>query len=247
MNKNAIIIVIVLIVIFMIGGYFLLNKDKDQNQDAQQNEFDASNKPNEIDQSYSGSLEDLIKKGGSLKCVFEGKDESGNFSGTSYVGEGKAMQDMETVEGIEKTDIHVILADGWTYMWSSAQPDQGTKVYVNLSQQEEAELKHNFEKNKAELTKNNQISKDKFSYECSPWQVDNSIFEPPKNIVFKDIAEMTNISEQQIVDKLNLDANETNQNERAMTDCQSACGRKCGADADCLTSCYADCAGPAGF
>jgi hypothetical protein len=54
-------------------------------------------------------------------------------------------------------------------------------------------------------------------------------------------------SKQDNENKNEQSADETDQSERALTDCQSACGRKCGADADCLTSCYADCAGPAGL
>ncbi|MBU2036780.1 hypothetical protein KJ866_01050 [Patescibacteria group bacterium] len=195
MSKNTIIIVMALIVAGAAGGYLLLNKDTDQV--AQQNESD---------ESYSGSLMDLIKKGDSIKCDFEGEDESGSYSGIAYFSEGKARQDMETVEGTEKTDMHVILNGGWTYFWSSDQPGQGTKVYVDLSQQEEAEMNKRLEENRAKLTIYNQASQDGDSYKCSPWQADNLVFEPPTDVVFQDMAELTGIIEQstgQALDELN--------------------------------------------
>jgi len=56
------------------------------------------------------------------------------------------------------------------------------------------------------------------------------------------------ISENQDIENKNeQDANKTGQSERYITDCQSACNRSCGANADCVTECYANCRGATGF
>lgn len=140
----------------------------------------------EDEERISGSIEDLFKKGKPLKCSFSGEDEGVKLSGQMWVADKRARQDMQSEKDGVEEETHVIVDDKWTYFWTSMEPGKGIKMEIKESDEEVMELGKDI---KQEQKKIDEV-KEVFDYRCTSWQVDESKFEPPKDIEFVDLAAM---------------------------------------------------------
>lgn len=124
----------------------------------------------------SGTLAELMKKGGAYKCEVAVKPTQENAntesSGTVYVGGGKMRGDFSTVVaalGGKAVESHMISSEGYVYTWSDLMP-QGVKMKVDASGEAPA-----------------QQGMDAYTavdYRCSPWSVEESRFTVPSNVTF---------------------------------------------------------------
>ncbi len=81
-----------------------------------------------------------------------------------------------------------IMDKEWVYTWNNTTPT-GIKAKISDIPDTKNETQDYLENNKEEK---GQIidTKEKMDYKCSAWNVDNSKFELPKNIEFKDTSEI---------------------------------------------------------
>lgn len=134
-------------------------------------------------ESFSGSMQDLMALGSSIKCTFSGTDEGTEYSGVLYAAGKKARQDVEVIANGEKVETHVIVDDRWTYMWSSMNQHNGMKMYIDLTDEELREL--------GEEANNAYSDQEKeYNFQCLPWIVDSSKFVLPSDVEFTDLSEM---------------------------------------------------------
>ncbi|MCD4740409.1 hypothetical protein K8R43_04440 [archaeon] len=132
-------------------------------------------------ESFSGSMQDLIALGNSIRCTFSGSDDEVTFSGVIYVAGKKARNDVDaTVDG-KKISTHVIAEDKWFYTWSSMDPHNGIKMYINMTDEELKELGEGNPYAEQEVD---------YDFQCWPWIVDNSKFVLPSDVTFTDMSEM---------------------------------------------------------
>ncbi len=138
-------------------------------------------------EDFSGSMQDLLARGQSVKCTYGGETDDGDkFSGTLYIADNKARQDAEGEENGEIIEIHTIIDDRWVYFWTSHDPSKGMKMHIDQTEQELKEFSEDVgEADQQEWQKD-------FSYKCSKWKADKSKFELPNGVSFMDMSEMMN-------------------------------------------------------
>jgi hypothetical protein len=135
------------------------------------------------EETFLGSLKDLMDGGKSLKCTWKSNEEDKNeIDGTLYIQGKKFRQDVSFnntggEEGGLKMEFHAISDGEWAYTWNSNVPDKGSKMKLS-----------ELEKGKAETTNGALVDTAKQNnYTCLPWTVDDSEFVPPAGMVFEDI------------------------------------------------------------
>ena len=118
------------------------------------------------------SLSALLSGGESQTCTFERSDPAGSEKGTVYVTHGRMRGDFELSEG---GTMHMIRDGITSYSWGGSTGDkQGIVVDVSANPavhglEEGPDLEEDIE------------------MECSPWQEDESFFEPPQDVAFQRI------------------------------------------------------------
>jgi len=136
------------------------------------------------EENLSGNIFDLVNLNKSIKCTFKSETEGGAASGVTYVANGKTKTEFE-IKNDEMDIKSYSISDGdWMYTWTS-ENNQGTKMNLNEMQDMADE---NIEEETEEIEYTNQTQD--FDYKCTPWSVDNSVFELPENIEFMDLSEM---------------------------------------------------------
>jgi hypothetical protein len=191
MRKNFFVYVVLSILAISLSG---CGKKTDTSNQNTSNQPEASQ-----EESFSGSLKDLINGGKTLKCTWQSsQDDSGQISGTIYIKGKKFKQDItfknpETDEdsGVE-IDFHSVSDGEWVYSWTSNTPGKGTKM--NLSQFETQQEQSDSNTTMVDMTKEN-------NYTCLPWSISDSEFVPPADVEFKDITqEMQGLQENAAAD-----------------------------------------------
>jgi len=119
--------------------------------------------------SFSGSMKDLMSRGGEYKCTFASNTEVGTSTGTVYISGDKIRGDFESsVEVVSQTFKSSMINDGeFSYVWSSSMPGgfKTKNVEGDISGEESVDTGFDY---------NEQLD-----YKCVPWSVDNSVFALP--------------------------------------------------------------------
>lgn len=121
---------------------------------------------------------------GSYKCSVDQYIDGGfeqKTTGTAYVHNGMIRGDYNTVAQSMSIDSSVIVRDGFVYSWTSISPF-GTKVEI---------------KNEASMESDNSAGGTQGSYswnseaigeyQCDPWALDQTVFEIPASVQFRQI------------------------------------------------------------
>lgn len=119
--------------------------------------------------SVAGTLADIFKLGQNVTCTYSSPDGSG----TVYLSGERFRADFSTPDG---TTGSVIRDNDYTYVWNSGTPD-GFKM-KNSSESFEGDIEEN------ETAKQMFNPEQNVNYECNPWTVDSSIFQPPTDRQF---------------------------------------------------------------
>ncbi|MBU1130460.1 hypothetical protein KKE45_04040 [Patescibacteria group bacterium] len=136
---------------------------------------------------FSGSLRDLVLKGRPMKCSYEVKNENGGASGVTYVSGKKVRGDFKNVDMDGKEIESYFISDGeWTYTWSSGS-NNGMKMKADGWEKEEEESNEPDADYGGMSYEDNSNVDTKMDYKCEEWKTDNSVFEVPSNIEFKDM------------------------------------------------------------
>ena len=177
-TKYVAIGVVALIIIAGAFAYFSYSKPADSGQAAtgqENNTADASGTETASAGAFTGSMGDLLGRGGDWKCTFDVTNSGAHSMGTVYVSEKRLRGDFSsTLPQVKQVvDSHMIQDNGFVYVWTSLS-SQGFKTKTSLGT-EDATTKFN-----GQGVDINQ----KYGYNCTPWTVDAAMFTLPASVTF---------------------------------------------------------------
>ncbi|MEA1925764.1 MAG: hypothetical protein U9M90_00760 [Patescibacteria group bacterium] len=189
--KKILLITLLFVVSISLFGCSLLGKKESnekqktesQKQDQQKTEKPSSDADQNKEESFFGSMQDLMARGKFLKCTYKENLSDGSESEVvMYISGNKVRTEMEintdTGEAIES---HMIIDKDWMYMWNSFTPN-GTKMNIKEMSKKEDVSDSDVNKGMTNLAKET-------DYKCRTWIPDNSKFTVPSDIEFMDITE----------------------------------------------------------
>lgn len=165
MQKKLIIAGILILVV--LGGYFLLRLDNNTPRERISENIVAQKGLSILEASAAYS--EFVKKGGSLKCITKSSENGGEANAIVYISNRMAREEV-TIHIYQNfsMDATVIVRDGYMYSW-----DPSTKNGGRTKMPESSEI-YPF----------SQINSTG-SYDCEPWEADASMFDLPKDVIFK--------------------------------------------------------------
>lgn len=175
MNKNAIWIGVVIILVIGIGAYLVMNNKPSDNEIGETNGIDEVDNQNPSAGTMM-SMKELLAAGQSKKCEFNDDTDGRVTAGTMYISGGMMRGDFNTTDNNQAVAMHMIVKDQTTYTWIDGQNSMGFKMMLNTS----ATTNTNTNRSNVDLDK-------KIDYRCSAWAADNSMFEMPSGVQFNDL------------------------------------------------------------
>lgn len=167
MNKN---IAIVAAVIVIAGGaYLIMHKPSNQNS----TKGDSSSASSQATTSEDSSLKSLLASGKSQKCTYTNTENGASSTGTFYISNGKSRGDITSNVAGKDTTTHMIYDNSTSYVW----PDNSTtgfKMAAQTDQNQSQDKSQGVDPNK------------NYTFDCSSWIADDSMFSPPSSVEFKD-------------------------------------------------------------
>ncbi len=165
-------------VVILGGAYFFLSKPASNQQNTAQGiQAGAQNttQPAGGTGAFTGSLAELLGRGGDWKCTFGAQGSGFTSSGTTYISGGKMRSDFSSqIQQVKQTvDSHMIQDGGFVYVWTSL-AQQGFKAKTTLGTKDAT----------AQFGAQGVNIDQKYNYNCSAWTVDASMFALPKGITF---------------------------------------------------------------
>ena len=185
--KNKVIVLIVVAIVILGGGYFAYTKYSGKSGDsAGSSTVKESNNTNNAKPTASGTFASLVARGENLTCTFEYNDNTSVTSGTVYIAD-KAKR-IRGDFNIKKSaggpmQVTMIRVDGYNHIWSSAF-SQGVKTKVTAE-----------EENKLLSDKDSGVDENT-EFECSSWTVDSAKFTLPAGMSFMDLSAQMQIQGQ---------------------------------------------------
>lgn len=130
------------------------------------------------DTAFSGSMKDLIARGGDYECTFVQTNDMSDSTGTVFISGTRMRGDFKTtVKAVSdmKVESHMISDGVFMYTWSSMMPT-GMKIAIAESATAEtSSATQSFDYNQ------------KLDYDCKPWTSDSAKFTLPTDITFTEI------------------------------------------------------------
>lgn len=173
MSKN--IMISVLIGVAVLGGGYLVFKNKS----SEVSSVDATNNGAEKPTEKKMSFDVFLKQGGSYKCDVKQYLSDMENNGTVYVDAGNIRGEYATVAEGRNIQTSFIMKDGYSYTWSSMAPNMGFKVKVDTTTgtNTDASTQGTYSWDAKQIG----------DYNCEPWTADQSMFALPANIKFNEI------------------------------------------------------------
>jgi hypothetical protein len=139
-------------------------------------------------EEFTGTMSDLMKRGKPVHCTYTITRDNTTQKGEMFIAGTKARSDMEIASPDTGTqNVHAISLGDDQYVWGM-QGKMGTKITMSLAEQEKMA-----KENKAAYEENSSGAPDvneKINFKCAGWNVDDSKFEPPKDIQFQDMTDL---------------------------------------------------------
>src|SRR3989344_1662647 len=134
--------------------------------------------------SGTGTIIDLLKLGRAISCTYTQESEkAGKGYGSVYLdGLTRIQVDGRTTKGTEEFDSHIIYDSANMYVWIQS-PQRSFAVVVPVKNQITTTKE-------SSATLDTQTVYDDVTYECTSWDIDESVFAQPKNVTFTDVAGM---------------------------------------------------------
>lgn len=171
MNKT---IGIILAIIVIAGAIFFFTKGNDSET---QTAGDTATTENASEESMENtSIKKLLGMKDSQKCTFETTEGGETSTGTFYFADGKGRGEFSSVIAGQTSKGNMIIDGTTTWFW---QADQNTGMKMAFDPETAVENSQN----KQALDPN----KD-YKYDCDSWNGDKSIFTPPSNVTFSELA-----------------------------------------------------------
>lgn len=174
--KKGLIIGVVVGAVLVVGGvsaYFLTKDNDSSNQQATQQTQSQENQ--QSTGTSNTNIRALLAKGENQKCTFSNADGSG----TMYFTSGKMAADFTVTSNGETRNGKMIIMNDQQYFWETSS-NRGVKLAFTSSTSEQSS-EQNTESSSGLDTNTN------FDFNCTSWQVDNSLFTPPTNVEFIDL------------------------------------------------------------
>ena len=138
--------------------------------------LETSDEGTDIPQSgasrFSGTMTDLLARGGSYKCVYSQNTDGTESSGTVYTSGNMMRGDFMSTTPQGTVESHMVTRDGYFYSWSSAMPT-GMKIMMQGSGSGATG-------SQGDYTDVNQ----QYDYDCDPWSGDATQFSLPAGVNF---------------------------------------------------------------
>lgn len=176
--KKILPIIVIILVISGIAGYFLIQKDSlpstDQVIDQEEESQAVDTEDTSDKEKYTGTLKKMVDLGVPLKCTFSQGEE---YSGTTWVKGEKFYSEIES----EGQSGKVIFKDNCMWNWSEGQ-EQGVKMCFDP---EEAEEMFSGETDTGQTGLPTDAN-----FNCQPAVFTDARFNPPSGIEFMDMDEL---------------------------------------------------------
>jgi len=184
---------------------------KEQTSDAD-NEKASKEMAMQKDSSFKGSLKDLISVGKPQKCTWQ--EDKEKTSGVTYTDGKRSYSEASNVPIADLSGMHIdeesvagkpekgsmyTMYDGeYVYTWSSVSKEGLKMKSMNEDSVKDTEKTENYDDKNHDEGKNNseylKTMESEIDYKCTSWKLDESMFNLPSGIVFKDFSEMMNNS-----------------------------------------------------
>jgi outer membrane lipoprotein-sorting protein len=190
---------------------FLSGCGQKQSQDEQQNQKQRSEKQSNekqfreqegVEESFTGSIADLMKRDNALKCEWSMDDSGQRGEGVVYISGENYRQEINLTE--PQTMKAYSVSDGeFIYNWTD-QAKQGMKMKKSKAESQQTQQQETYqESNTVDINEN-------IDFNCSGWNVDESKFNLPKDVDFIDLDEQINQMQGQIEERMQSQAQENN-------------------------------------
>lgn len=173
------------ILVFSLAGCQLLPGFGGENQTQESNGGSQENGASD-GSMFSGTFFDLLARGQAAVCEWEMASEQGNVSGKTYVS-GERLRSEATVESPRDgapITVNSIIDGGFVYSWTS-DSDTGMKMTVPKDSNEGAVMEE-----EEQLEQMPQDLSEEVQFDCQPWSVDATMFDPPASVEFQDLSTM---------------------------------------------------------
>ncbi|SRR6056297_443150 len=137
------------------------------------------------EQSFRGTIKDLLKQGRPLKCNFTHSGEKSEMSGVAYVDGERVRQNVSINQEGKQMETYVIIKDKKVYTWGSMQEGKGMKMDLSELEKQQKQT----EKSEGDGQTPESLD-ESFQYDCSAWSGDSSKFSLPSGVEFMDMSEM---------------------------------------------------------
>jgi len=137
------------------------------------------------EEEITGSIQDLIARGTPMKCVFKSGDEKFSMTGTAYVTKNLARQKVVLKASGDiplNRQTNNIFDPEWMYNWTEGETT-GTKTSTKAFEASLKEFADKYKDVPLQPTPTEPSEKD-YTFKCTRWTVDKSLFEPPANVTF---------------------------------------------------------------
>jgi len=200
MGKKLVLIVIAILLLAAAGGsyyLFFMNKTS-QSQPSDSEDIMMDESGDQVPLGGVKSLSELLKLNVAQTCTY--KNTQDGSEGSVYVSGGKVRVSFVSEMDGKVTDSNVIVKDSKTYIWNEGE----TQGYV-FAAEESSMNDSNTPKEESENEPQNFNMDDQVDYKCSVWVGDDSMFELPVNVDFKDMSKMVEDAMQESKDNMGID------------------------------------------
>lgn len=192
MNTKTIVIGIALLLVAA-GGYYLVNSGTESAAlpEAENNNVHSVDAEVSDRQQGRGALMAFLGLGRTVMCTFSHEDTENGFSSDGefyFDGTSKRFRVDSTTRGESDSYVTHMINDGeFAYVWSEGE-DETFAMKMSADIHSDVETQDFDGPGESD---NRQVNlEEEVEYDCDSWRVDNSLFVPPTNIEFMDMASM---------------------------------------------------------
>lgn len=139
-------------------------------------------------ESIKAKVEDIFSMEGNKECNYTMTVEGMESKGTMYISGKKVFNTATlTVEGVEQS-MNYLIDEEWMYSWGTSLP----AMKMNLKQMNENTKDIEVDNTDKKVSYDKLGLKEDMELDCRNWIVDDSKFELPKDVEFKDITQTLN-------------------------------------------------------
>ena len=179
---NNKILVGIILVLIVIGGYFAYTKTRSKSEELGNVNPGANSQNSEVGtvnpNGKKMAFDAFVRQGGSYQCTVHQSVNNVDSVGTVYVANGNMSGQFDTTVSGQTMTSNMIMKDGYMYSWSSMSPNMGFKMAIagNAGTGTNGTMANAY------------ADAPQFGdYDCQAWNGDSSKFTPPASVKFSEI------------------------------------------------------------